>query len=233
MKCYVKSGYLIEKTFATIWREFLASRELYQPELQNKGGYSTPRTDVPPEQMPKQYRGLQREPLVGWIEKLRNSGVVEPTDEELEASLFLEELNRTGKANWHIVFGREDAREVVRRIKPPVEREMIWARMVDFDRSPPPEGTVLLGYEPNEFYPPICCSAVAQGMFFTFTEPEPDDPERVRFKTYHEKLNRWGLFDTPADAEEYLKVYRSLLAPGLQQYVYYTTEVRGVNAATL
>jgi hypothetical protein len=35
------------------------------------------------------------------------------------------------------------------------------------------------------------------------------------------------LFDTPTDAEEYLKAFRSLF-PDEQRYAYYATEVRAV-----
>jgi hypothetical protein len=219
------SGYLIEKTFARMCREFLADLERWKPDRLNKGGYSTPRTDVPPERMPKQYRGLQREPIQGWMEELRGSGVVEPTDQELEASLFLEELMDAGKAEDDIIFALEDAQELMRRIKPPVEREIVWAGCVG-GHGKPPRGTVLLGYEPSTIYPPISDSAVGEGFFFTY--PMPNDRDGLRFQAYYEKLNRWGLFDTPGDAEEYLKAYLSFVPPDWDQHCfnYRITEVR-------
>jgi hypothetical protein len=91
------SGFLIEKTFARMYREFLAYQRRYHPDRLNKGRYSTPRTDVPPEQVSKQYWALQGEPLQTWIELLRESGVVEPTDQELAARLFMTELEKAGK----------------------------------------------------------------------------------------------------------------------------------------
>ncbi len=200
-------------------------RERYQPGLVNTGHYSTPRRDIPSGQMSKQYRGLQREPLLGWIEALRGSGVVEPTNQELEACLFLQQLVKAGKAENDIVFALEDARELMQKIEPPVEREIIWARRMGVDDPPePPAATLFLGYEPTEFYPPSCRSAIAEGMFFTC--PNSHDQEELRFEAYHDKLNKWGLFDTPADAEEFLKVYRVSLTPNEQRYVYYITEVR-------
>jgi hypothetical protein len=50
---------------------------------------------------------------------------------------------------------------------------------------------------------------------------------------YHEKLNRYGLFDTPSDAEQYLKDWLSFLPPSTDPhyYKYYTTEVRGITVA--
>ena len=224
-RCTATSGFLIEKTFTRMCREFLTTRERCRPYLLNKGRYSTPRTDVPPEQMPKQYRGLQREPLQGWVELLRGSGVVEPADDELEASLFLEELLKVEKAECDIIFTLADVQEVITKIKPPVEREIVWARRMDGGDSPPP-GAELLGYEPSTFYPPTCESAVAEGMFFTY--PVDFEEELARLEGYHEKLNPWGLFDDPSDAEDYLEVYLSCLPPSWDQhlYAYYIVEVR-------
>jgi hypothetical protein len=105
----VTSGFLIEKTFARMCREFLPKLEHLRPDLLNKGSYSRPRTDVPPGQMEKQYRGLQREPMQGWVEEPRGWGVVEPTEQELAASLFLTELDKAGKAGDDFVFALEDA----------------------------------------------------------------------------------------------------------------------------
>ncbi len=224
------SGFFIEKTFARMCREFLAGSRLFEPHLLNIGAYSTPRTDVPPEQMTKQYRGLQREPLQTWVELLHGSGVVEPTDQELAACLFMTELEKAGKVADDITMALEDAREVLKKIDPPVEREIIWARRMDADDKALP-GTVLLGYESNTFYPPTCGSPIAEGVFFT--ERGTYDEEGSRFRVYHEKLNRYGLFDTPSDAEQYLKDWLSFLPPGCDErrYKYRTTEVRGITGA--
>lgn len=221
------SGYLIEKTFARMCREYLTILTEHRPRSLNKGWYSTPRTDVPPEQMAKQYRGLHREPIQGWLEALRGSGVVEPTDQELEASLFLGELTKAGKAADDIIFSLEDARKLMAKIEPPVEREIVWARQLDAGDAPP-SGTVLLGYEACQFYPPGCESAVAEGLFFTY--PMPNDKDGLQLKVHHDELNRWGLFDLPAEAQEYLTTYLATLPPDWDQhlYHYYITEVRAL-----
>jgi hypothetical protein len=221
----VTSGFFMEKTFARMYREFLDVRGRFRPHLLNTGGYSTPRTDIPPEQAPKQYRGVQREPIQGWVEALRGSGVGEPTDQELEASLFLTELERAGRALDDIIVAWEDAHEVLGKIEPPVEREIIWARRMDASDAPPP-GAVLLGYEPSTFYLPTCDSAIAEGFFFTY--PGSNDEDGTRLKAYHDKLNRWGLFDSPSDAQQYLKAYLAILPQDWDQhrYRYCTTEVR-------
>lgn len=226
-ECTVTSGFLIEKTFVRMCREFLAGIECGWPHRLDKGGYSVPRRDVPPEQMPKQYSGLHREPIQGWMEALRDSGVVEPTQQELEASLFLTELERAGKAGDDFIFALDDAKRLMQMIAPPVEREIIWARRMDA-ADPAPAGTVLLGYEPSAFYPPDCNSAVAEGMFFTCWIRERE--ENPQLKAHHAKLNKWGLFDTPAEAEQYLESYLSSLPADWdeQRYTYYTTEVRAL-----
>lgn len=226
-ECTITSGFLIEKTFARMCREYLDARKRFQPHLLNKGGYSTPRTDIPPERMPKQYRGLYREPIEAWVEALRGSGVIEPTDQELEASLFLEELTKLGKAGDTIIFAMDDTREMLGKIEPPVEREIVWTRQIDATDDPP-RGTILLGYEPSTFHPFDSDSPIADGMFFTY--PMPNDKEGLRLREYHDKLNHWGLFDTPSDATEYLRAYLSLLPADWDEhrYRYHTTEVRAV-----
>ena len=227
-ECTVPSGFMVEKTFARRYREYLAECQRYFPQLLNAEGYSRPRTDIPPEQVPKQYRGLQREPLHAWFEILRGSGVAEPTDQEVTAELFLGELERAGRVKEDVILALEDAREVLRRIEPPVEREIVWARCMDA-RGEPPVGMVLLGYEPSQFFPPLCNSAIADAMFFP--SRVFDSKRSSRFQTSYEKLNRWGLFDTEADAEEYLSVYLSALPAEADEhhYDYHITEVRGAD----
>jgi len=213
-ECMVTSGCLIEMTFARMCRGFPGEHRRHYADLLNRS---------------MQYRGLQREPLLGWMEAWRGSGVVEPTDQELEACLFLDELEDAGRAQCDIILALEDAKELIRRIQPPVEREIIWTRCLDVDNpDAPPPGTVLLGYEPDEFYPPICYSPIANCLFFTvFPERKPCPEEGRQFRTHYDKLNRWGLFDTRADAEEYLRACYSLF-PDEQRYACYMMEVRAV-----
>ncbi len=208
------SGYLIEKTFDHVCRKSQTSPGLNQSTFFNR---------------PAQYRGLQREPLLGWPEALRGSGVVEPTDQELEACLFLEELNDTGKAEDDIIFALEDAKRVLAKLKPPVEWEIVWARRMDVEvPDSPPAGTMLLGYEPGDFPSPTCYSPIANSLFFTvFDELKPNREQELRLKVHYGKLNRWGLFDTRAEAEEYLKAFFALL-PDEQHYAYYITEVTAI-----
>jgi hypothetical protein len=233
----ITSGFLIEKTFARMCREYLTSLAHGWPHLLGKRGYSVPRRNVPPEQMPKQYRGLHREPIQGWVEGLRGSGVVEPTDQELEASCFLKQLDREGRSDNDFILDLVDAKKLMEMIDPPVEREIIWARIIDEGDPPPAEigqddpiltDTVFLGYDLSAFYPPNCSSAIAESMFFTWWLC--DDEKRLRFAAHHEKLNKWGLFDAPTDAEEFLLAYLRALAPDADElgYGHRIVEVRAL-----
>ncbi len=215
-ECTVTSGFLIEKSFGRMCREYLGMLE-FRTDLMGRGGYSQPSREISPDEMPKQYKGLHREPMQGWVESLRGSGVIEPTDRELAASLFLENLNADGKACDDFVFALDDAIELVDMIVPPIEREIIWARRMDAGDVPPHE-MVLLGYDVTAFYPPESNSAIAECMFFiTWIDY---DKERVRFREYHAKLNRWGLFNTVGDAEQYLEAYLSALPADADEQCY-------------
>jgi hypothetical protein len=85
---------------------------------------------------------------------------------------------------------------------------------------------VLLGYEPSAFYPGYCESPIADWLFFN-NWPEHDEDGR-QFKAYHAKLNRWGLFDSPNDAERFLEAYLTFLPPDWDEhgYGYHIVEVR-------
>jgi len=165
-------------------------------------------------------------PIQGWVEGLRGSGVVEPTEQELEASLFLAELEDKGRAD-QFIYDLRDAEELVRKIVPPVEREIIWARRMDVG-DPPAPGTALLGYEPSSFYPPYCNSAVAEGFFFPVWLWVPEYKESVELRAHHARLNKWGLFDAPSEATEYLESYLPSLPADWDErrYRYYVVEVR-------
>ena len=95
-ECTVTSGFLVEKTFARMCRECLARIERGWPHLLDRSVYSAPRRDVAPEQMPKQYRGVHREPIQAWTEMLRGSGAVEPADAKQYLECYLASL----PADW-------------------------------------------------------------------------------------------------------------------------------------
>ena len=223
----VTSGYLIEKTFGRMYREYVDWLTRRRPDRLNKRGYAWPYAGICPDQMAKQYRGLQREPMQDWGACLFDSGPVEPTQQEFAASVFLAELESAGRFDDDFAVSLEDAVEVLRKIPAPVEREIIWARRMDARDNPPP-GTVLLGYEPSQFYPPECISPIAEWMFYS--DSAELDPEGTVFRFYFDKLNQWGLFDTQADAHEYLDAYLAFVPTDSDAHLYqhYIVEVRSV-----
>ena len=202
MEMEVTSGFLIVKTFERMCREYLANfRERWQGKYPNT-------EPILLEHMPGKYRGIARDPIQPWVEGLRGSGVVEPTEQELAASLFMDELTESGKAYDDFIFVLDDARRLLEMIAPPVEREMIWARRID-STDPPPPDTVVLGYDPTSFYPDEHDSLIAAEAFFRYYQTAdiygPEDEERAR--VHHARLNMWGLFDTPAHAKEYMNSF--------------------------
>lgn len=214
----VTDGFLVVKTFERMCREYLATIEQLR---------QTRNTDVfpiLPEQMPGKYRGIARDPIQPWVEGLRDTGLDEPTEEELAASLFMGELTESRKQDGDFIFALNDARKLFEMIPPRAEREIIWARRMDRGDLPPPE-TAVLGYEPTEFFGSDHSSLIASCAFFRYwRRAHGDDEKKMRFKALHARLNTWGLFDTPAQAEQYLDSC-PLLEPGERLYI---AEIRSV-----
>ena len=220
MEVEVSSGFLVVKTFERMYREYPVNIELYQQ------AYNEILHPVPLEQMPGKYRGIDRDPIQPWVEGLRGSGIVEPTEHELAASLFMDELTESGKAYDDFIFTLDDARKLLEMIPPPVEREIIWTRRIDKADPPPPE-TVLLGYDPTSFYAGEHESLIAGEAFFRYLRiADIDDPEdRERASIHHARLNKWGLFDTPAHAKEYINSFPLMPRHELPNYI---AEIRAV-----
>jgi hypothetical protein len=182
-----------------MYREYLIRFEKYKkihPEL-NYG-------PILLEQMPETYRGTSRAPIDYWVEELRASGKFEePTEQELEASLFMYKLFKSGKADNGFIFTLDDAKNLLKMISTPVEREIIWAGRMD-KNDPPPPGTEILGYEPIAFDGDDT-SLLADVVFFRYGKTaDIDDPDGARAKNYYSRLNKWGLFDTPDLAQRYV-----------------------------
>lgn len=206
MQGQITSGFLVVKTFERMYREYL---------IEFKNWWQVEHPGAEPallEQMPGKYAGIDRDPIQPWVEALRDSGVVEPTDQELAASLFMDELTESGRAEDDFIFAMDDARKLLEMIPPPVEREIIWARRID-GADIPPRGTTLMGYEPTAFYAGEHESAIATNAFFRYRRTSDQaDPGKMRFRVYHAKLNRWGLFDTSIDSQQYLDLILELVA---------------------
>ena len=198
----ITSGFLVLKTFERMYREYLIrfeKRKKIKPELTY--------VPIPLEQMPGRYRGIARGHIEPWIEDLRGSDMwEEPTEQELKASLFMHKLCESGKADNGFIFRLDDAKKLFRMIRPPVEREIIWAGRTD-KNDPPPQGTEILGYEPIDFDGDYT-SLIADVFFFNYFRPaDCDDPYGTRAKKYYSRLNKWGLFDTTDLVQQYVDSY--------------------------
>ena len=199
------AGFLIVKTFARMYRDYLTE---FEELRQLRSDFN--RNPVPLERMPGRYRGVARNPMEAWIEEFTGSGLFEePTGQELAASLFMRELCDAGKAEGFFVFALEDARKIFGMIQPPVEREIIWARRIDKSDTPPPE-TIFLGYEPIDFYGDFT-SLITGVWFFRYSRNFTiEEPYQIWAKTHFPRLNKWGLFDVPTYAQEYVDSFPRL-----------------------
>jgi hypothetical protein len=222
MEVEITAGFLVVKTFERMCREYLANFKEWQ---RIKYPNANP---VLPEQMPGKYRGIARDPIQPWIEGLRDSGVVEPTEQEFAASIFMGELTKAGKEHDDFILALDDARKLLEMIQPPVEREIIWARRMD-RTDPPPAETIVLGYEPTVFYPCEHDSVIADKAFFRYRRgADKYDQKRMRFREHHAKLNRWGLFDTPTDSQKYLVSLLKLNPNERTEGTLYIAEIRAL-----
>ena len=214
----ITAGFLVVKTFERMYREYLATIEQLR-QMRTKDVFP-----IPLEQMPGKYRGIARNPIQPWVEGLRDTGLDEPTEDELAASLFMNELMELRKEDEDFIFTIDDARELLAMIPSPSEREIIWVRRMDLSDLPPTD-TAVLGYEPTEFIGSNHSSLIASCAFFRYRRTaREDDPKRIRFREFHTRLNKWGLFRTPAEAEQYLDSC-PLLEPDERHYI---AEIRSV-----
>ena len=194
----ISAGFLIVKTFDRMYREYLANFEKY-PQTTLK----FPHKPICLERMPGRYRGVARDPIVAWNENFRGTGLFdEPTEQELDAHLFIKELEDSNKADGWFIFTEDDTRKLFGMIQPPIEREIIWARRTDKADAPRPE-TIVLGYEPIDFYGDFTSLITDVAFFVHYQTADTDDPDGTRAKSHYPRLNKWGLFDTPVHAQEY------------------------------
>ena len=209
----ITAGFLIVKTFERTYRDYLVSLEKLR-EVDSRD----PRDPMPLEQMPGEYHGVARDPMEPWFEIFRGAGLFdEPTEQELAANLFMTELSESGKADGFFVFALDDARKLFGMIRPPVEREIIWAGRMDRADPPPPE-TVVLGYEPIDFEGDFS-SVITSVAFFRYNQSS--DPAGKYAKILCAKLNKWGLFDTATDAQKYVDSFplRELPEPDRPRHI--------------
>lgn len=219
MEVEVTAGFLVVKTFERMYRQYLTKfKQWWQVEHPND-------EPILLEQMPGKYRGVARDPMEPWFECFRGAGVFEePTQQELAANLFMTKLSESGKAKGFFIFALDDAKKLFGMIRPPVEREIIWARRMDRNDPSPPE-TSILGYEPIDFDGDFS-SLIAHVLFFRYAwTVDLDDPDGARAKIHYTRLNKWGLFDTPTYARQYVDSFPLLPAHERPDHI---AEIRAV-----
>jgi hypothetical protein len=220
----VTSGYLIEKIFERKYREYLETfiKERFRKEYPNA-------KPLPLEQMPGKYRGIDREPLEPWSERLerfRGEDIfVEPSKNEVSAAIFLQELQDSGKSDGEFIFSLNDAIRVFEMISQPIEREIVWVRLMNKNDSPPAK-TIVLGYEPVAIFWKHWSGFLGNiGFFRYYITPFMESPDGLRSKTHFDRLNISGLFDTPEGAQDYADTFSSLSEHEQPKYI---AEVRAL-----
>ncbi|MCP4362790.1 MAG: hypothetical protein GY796_32700 [Chloroflexi bacterium] len=206
----IKSGYLVSKQFSELYRDY------QNPLPKGISIYSVPNLNGNPENIEKHYHGIGRETLLPWLPifdvPANNS---DSSYIEKEAGFGLNVLEELGRAKDSFIHSLEDALQVYSLIAEKEKWEIIWAKILD-EQNSPPDDSYLLGYEPSWFFgdhfSPICDT-----MFFPLWHGT--DIAGEAFKSYHEILNEQGLFDTPENAQSFLEHYLSFEWAETGEYV--------------
>ncbi|MBN1758878.1 MAG: hypothetical protein JW863_11200 [Chitinispirillaceae bacterium] len=184
----IKAGFLLVKTYATIWSEYSKKYDL------KKDFYGFPRIDRNPSEQRIQYRGLDRDALDAY------------KDSDNLAEIQMEELEKSGKCDDGFLFDLTIAREIQELLKEKItEYEIIWTRIEGIDIAPP-DGFKSIGFEPS-FFVGDHFSASSDCMIIP--RWHGTDDEGTLFSKYFDKLNRYGLFESPEEAKSFLDYYLS------------------------
>lgn len=199
------SGFLIVKTFETMYREFKKPAQEYQVI------YSIPRVGVLPEQMPKRYRGISRHVISAWDVKTDGippkypfplDPVIASEPEACQATFALQERGLVTDDFFSTIA---DTMTVFTLLRHQSSWEILWAADTD-SGIVYPGAAELLGYEPT-YFTSDHFSAISDCM--CFPQWHGTDKEGVLFMPFHERLNAHALFATIPDAEEFLRFYLS------------------------
>ncbi len=208
------SAFLVVKTFARLYRDY-AGRYALARDV-----YAMPRTDKGPDDATLRYRGLDRDPLYALHRYAERNLMSEGMSYHL-AEVRIAELEAEGHADNMYIAAYEDAIDVCGWID---ERErgnyeIIWARVAGSARRVP-SGYRFAGFEPS-YFPDGCFSASCDCMLFP--RWHGTDEGGQLFAPFFRRLNQHGLFETRADAEEFLRYYRSF--DWTERGTYQTAEV--------
>lgn len=183
----IGAGYLIVKTYPKLFNEFKMQLNLTH-DL-----YAFPRIDKDPEQNSIQYRGLDRDAL---------------TENEYSnnlAEIRLDELEKINKCYHGLIEQFEYAQDAFNYLENKDSYEIIWARIADQTRTPHP-GFTPIGFEPSYF---VGDHFAAQCDCMLFPRWHGTDKEGTLFLEHFNKLNHYGLFNSPQEAQSFLDYYLS------------------------
>jgi hypothetical protein len=169
--------------------------------------YAVPQIGVPSSAVAKRYRGIDREASKPGAERTLTSASLTFRHRRPDhaACVLMENLRERGRSDDDFILDRDSAAEVWSRLQNQDQWEAVWARRLDAERRPP-DGAVLLGYEPTWFIGDHF-SAVADSMCFPWWHG--CDSAGTLFLPFFERLNRNALFDTSDEASDFLAFYRS------------------------
>jgi hypothetical protein len=179
----VTSGFFLVRPARELYEEFQAKLEL------DIDVYGWPRKGRPFDHVAKSYHGTDRDPLGGVGDEL--------------AEQRIDELENDKKAySDGLIFDFADVTSVRDYLPADNKPELIWVKEVT-SADLTPAGFTSLGFEPTWFCSHF--SALCDCMFLP--RWHGCDPDNLDLIGHYHKLNANGLFDTPADAKEFIAHY--------------------------
>lgn len=200
-------GFLIVTRFDELYRDYCSRFEKIARDhwgFTDDLIYSLPQQGLPPSEVRKKYRGIDRVPLIAWPSR-RFPDETWMGREEPEACQAVDDLETSNGAKEGFIFSIQQARRVYLLLRNPERWELIWVRNSDADIDRTGVGT-LLGFEPTWFVGDRF-SAVCDCM--CFPKWHGTDKEGVLFAEHYERLNQYALFNSRDEAKEFLEFYRS------------------------
>jgi hypothetical protein len=187
---FFDAGYLIVKTYATIYHEHA---QRYNSTKDHNWGYDISRIDASPDKCKIQYHGIDRDALNGY----RESNIL--------AEIRMDELEETRQCLEGFIFSIDDLNSILSYLENSENYEVIWVRIAG-SCAKPPENFISAGFEPT-YFGGNHFSALYNCMFLP--RCHGTDSEGILFKDYFNQLNEYGLFSSVDLAETFLDFYLS------------------------
>jgi len=201
------AGFLIVHQFEEIYLDYCTRFEkVFRDywDLSDELIYSVPQRTLPPTQVRKKYRGIDRMPLVSWPAR-EFPDETWMGREEPEASQAYYDLDTSNRAQDDFILSLVDARHIYSLLRNRERWEIIWAGNSELDLDRNGVGATI-GFEPTWFSGDRF-SAVCDCM--CFPKWHGTDKKGVLFANHYERLNGHALFNSRDDAKEFLKYYLS------------------------